>query len=355
MSRISQLLLFSILLIASMVYAQENKNRGIPPAPVVVAEVNSGRIVEEDVFVGTVYYQEVSEVASEVRGAVEDVRFEEAQRLKKGNILVELNSELLEKSIESARSSYEQSLAELERAAIELRRAEDLYRDKFISEQVYDENRFKVKALEKKVASLKAEVEVLEVELKKKFIRAPFDGLVIAKHVDRGEWLEQGKPVATLARDDVVDVIVNVPEEVMRSVILSREVKVISAGHELSGKVHAIVPRGDVSTRTFPIKIRVKNSSSLMEGMEARVKLPRGAEKPALIVPRDAILTQFGNDIVYIVNDGEAKMITVQVVGYQGLLAGVKSDKLREGMKVVIKGNERLREGQMVNILSDGR
>lgn len=353
MSRILPLVIICILSVPFLAQAQANKTRAIPPAPVVVAGVNSGMIVEEDVFVGTIYYEEVSEVASEVRGAVEAVKFEDGERVKKGSILVELNSELLKKSIESARASYEQSLADHEKSTIELSRAENLYKERFVSEQVYDENRFKVKALEKKVASLKAEVEVLEVELRKKYIRAPFDGLVITKHVNRGEWLEQGKPVATIARDDVVDVMVNVPEEVMRSVTLGMNVKILSSGNELDGKVQAVIPRGDVSTRTFPVKIRVKNSLSLMEGMEARVKLPRSEKRKALIIPRDAILTQFGNNIVYIVNDGEAKMIPVQVVGYQGLMAGVKSDKLQEGMKVVIKGNERLREGQIVHIISN--
>jgi RND family efflux transporter MFP subunit len=321
---------------------------GPPPAQVAVSGVKKGLIAPQSEFIGTVYYKEVSDVAAEVRGMVKEVTFEEGDRIEGGKLLVQLDSEVLEKTIDATRASHDEVLADLEMAKIELRRVESLFTEEVISEQAYDEARFKVKGLIKRADSLKAELGGLDVELRKKSIKAPFAGVVIEKHVDRGEWLEPGTVVATLASVDYVDIIVDVPERVMKAVKVGMTVSVMAAGKRLKGKLFAIVPRGDIKTRTFPVKIRVKNTANLAESMEARVVLPTGTRKKALIVPRDALITAFGQTVVFAVVDSKAKMVPVKVIGYKGKTVGVESAQLSEGMKVVIKGNERLQDGQQV-------
>ena len=246
------------------------------------------------------------------------------------------------------RASYEQVLANLERAGRELERNESLFREELISEKEYDNYRFLVKGLEKRGASLLADVERLEVELKKKGVAAPFDGIVLQSHVDRGEWLSPGSPVATIGNDSVVDIVVDLPERIVGFVKTGLKVKVRAGGHTLQGEVITIVPKGDVSTRTFPVKIRVKNDHHLIEGMEARVRLPQGKRMKSLIVKRDAVITKFGKDVLFAAVDGKAVMVPVKVVGYEGMTAGVAAEGLKEGMKVVVKGNERLRDGQAI-------
>src|SRR3970040_1336045 len=147
--------------------AQE-KLPGIPPAKVVVSNVTSGFIAPEGEVTGTFYYQEVSDVASEVSGIAEEVSFEEGQRVKKGDVLVVRSSELLDKTIQSAKANYEQVLSDIEKERKNLERSENLFKEHLLSEQAYDELRFMVTGLEKKALSLKAEVERLEVELSKK-------------------------------------------------------------------------------------------------------------------------------------------------------------------------------------------
>ena len=119
-------------------------------------------------------------------------------------------------------------------------------------------------------------------------------------------------------------------------------------GSNFVGTVIAIVPRGDVATRTFPVKIRTPNEYALIEGMSARVTLPTGKITQTLIVPRDAVISKFGQNVVYAVVDAKSKMLPVQIVGYDGLSAGIDSQGLAEGMFVVVEGNERLKNGQAV-------
>lgn len=319
------LFIFVLLCSFSSLYAQEKKPQGMPPpANVVVSEVSTGIVAPEAEFVGTVYYQEVSDVACEVDGKVEEVSFEEGQRVKKNFVLVKLNSDLV-------RSDYD-------KAALNFNRAKNLYKEDLISEQAYDERRF--------------EKERLEIIIRKKTIRAPFNGVIIKKHVERGEWLSPGSTVATIARDDVIDIIVEVPESIISIITPGMKVKVKAGGKEINGKIFVIIPQGNISTRTFPVKIRVKNNLSLIEGMEARVNLPVAKKEKALIVHRDAVITVFGNTVVFAVIDSKAKMIPVKVIGYKGMKAGIQANGLKEGMKVVVKGNERLRDGQSVKIIS---
>jgi multidrug efflux pump subunit AcrA (membrane-fusion protein) len=92
----------------------------------------------------------------------------------------------------------------------------------------------------------------------------------------------------------------------------------------------------------------VKNDHHLIEGMEARVRLPQGKRKKSLLVKRDAVITKFGKDVLFAAVDGKAVMVPVKVVGYEGMTVGVAAEGLKEGMKVVVKGNERLRDGQAI-------
>jgi RND family efflux transporter MFP subunit len=321
---------------------------GMPPANVAVSPVKSGMIKPQTDFIATVFFQETSATATEVSGLVEQVRFEEGQRVKEGQILVELGSELLRKGLQATLSAYEQALSELEVAQIDLGRKETLFQRKSISEQTYDETRFRVVGLEKRAASLKAQVERLEIELIKKIIRAPFDGVVIDRQVNRGEWLSEGKTVAVIGKDDVIDLVAEVPERYIHYIDLGMKVKAAVGNHEFYGTVTAIVPKGDVATRTLPVKIRTPNEFSLFEGMSARVVLPTGESQKSLLVPRDAVISQFGQTVVFAAMDSTVHMIPVQIIAFDGLNAGVASQDLREGMLVVVGGNERLRDGQAV-------
>lgn len=327
--------------------AQAKPPVGSPPL-VVLAPVASGKIAPQTEFVGTVYFAEVSEVASEIEGIVDAVKIEDGQRVKAGQALVELNTDLLAKRLEATRSTHQQVLVELEVARLDLGRKEALFRKGSIAEGNYDDSRFKARALERRAESLKAEVERLELETRKAVIRAPYDGVVIRRSVSRGEWLAKAKPVAVLARNDVVDIVVEIPETAIKLVHPGVPARVSAGGESFDGTVFAVVPRVNEATRTLPVKVRTANRTGLVEGQSATVTLSTGGARPALIVPRDAVISSRGRTVVFVVKDAKTQLIPVSVVGYDALKAGVAGEGLAEGMQVVVKGNERLRDGQEV-------
>lgn len=340
--------LFSARLPAEEKGPPKGAEGGMPPAVVVVSEVAKGSVQPEAEFVGTVFYREVSDIASEVKGKVLEVGFEEGRTVKEGDMLVRLDSELLERTLEATRASHEQVLSELELSKLEFARVENLFKEESIAEQVYDEHRYRVKGLEKKAESFGAELKRLEAEIGRKTVYSPIEGIVIKRHLDRGEWLSEGSKVATIAGGGGFDVYVDVPGAVAHRLGRGMPVKVKAGGREINGEVFSVIPRGEVSTRTFPVKIRLKEGARLFEAMEARVSLPAEERKKALLVQRDAVINVFGMDVVFAVVDSKAVMLPVKVVGYEGMKAGVLSEGLSEGMQVVVKGNERLRDGQPV-------
>ena len=287
-------------------------------------------------------------MASEIEGSVDAGAIEDGQRVKAGQALVELNADLLVKRLEAARSGHQQVLAELEVARLDLSRKEALFRKGSIAEGNYDDTRFKARALERRADALKAEVERLEIETRKTVIRAPFDGVVIRRSVNRGEWLAKGKPLAIVGRDDVVDIVVEVPETAIGWVRPGVPARVAVGGEGLDGAVFAVVPRVNGATRTLPVKVRTANRRGLVEGQSATVTLPTAAARPALIVPRDAVISSAGRTVVFVVQEAKTRMVPVSVIGFDGLAAGVAGEGLSEGMQVVVKGNERLRDGQEV-------
>jgi RND family efflux transporter MFP subunit len=347
------ILLILICAFPALITAKNSNKEQMPPANVVISKVTIGTIEPEQEFIGTVYYIEVSDVSAEVSGRVEIITFEEGQRTRDGEALIKLDSELLEKKLQAQEASYEEVLLDLERARNDLERIGNLYKKRIVAEKGYDDQMYQVKGLEKKSAALRAEVERLEIEIKKTTITAPFKGVIIKKHIARGEWISPGKTVATIARDDIVDIIVEIPEDITKYLTPGMTAKVVVAGMKKTGTIITIIPRGDVATRTFPVKIRISNPSSIFEGMEARVRLPVSEKITTLLVPRDAVVNMFGKTVVFAVVDGKAVIIPTQVMGYKGMKVGINARKISKGMKVVIKGNERLRDGQPVTIIKE--
>jgi len=353
MVRICGLLLLCVAICPPNLGAQPPGGPGGQPAMVVVERVRAGLMQAQEEFVGTVNFQETSLVAAEVSGRVDEVHFEQGDLVQRGNRLMTMDGVLKRKDLLSRQAQREEVLTELARFQKDLERMQRLYDQKTVSEQEFDEVRFRVSGLERRAEYLNAEIAKIREELRKLIITAPFDGVVLERHGNPGEWLAPGSPVAELARIDLMDVLVNVPVGVARALKVGDEVRGRVAGQEVNGQVVAIVPRGDVSTRTFPLKMRLQNDLGLMEGMEVRLFLPVGQSHQGLIVPRDAVVPSPAGQVVFLAQEGQAKMIPVQVAAYSSDSAGIVAQGLQEGAMVVVKGQERLRDGQPVQVAGD--
>lgn len=229
----------------------------------------------------------------------------------------------------------------------------------------------KVLQAEARVNAAREAVNLLQDRLKKYTLRAPFDGYVVAKHTEAGAWVKTADPVADVVELDPVIIRVpvlelyianlwsawNVAAEAKSEV--SAQVTVEAVPQAFTGVVDSIVPQADLRSRTFPVRVRVANPKTgkihpLQAGMLARVTLPVGQMQNATLVPKDALVLGGPTPVVFAVDGGEAGRTVVRAVPVQlGVADGdliQVTGGLRAGESIVVRGNERLRNGQEVQI-----
>lgn len=339
----------SLTLTGSLTAAEEQKKpAGPPPMLVTTTTIVSGTSKPTAPFVGTLYFARTAEVASEVDGIVRQVYVDDGQAVKIGDRLVHLDDDLLATEIAGTKAVYEQNQIELAQAQRDYERISVLHQQESIATSEYEAYGTKANRLQKQSAVLKTRLDRGLLEQKKKTVRAPFDGIIIENLVEAGEWVEAGGVVATLADNRNLEVRVDVPAEIIPNLISDQDVMINIAGQTLPGHFTSIIPRGDISTRTFTAKFKLKGNATLVEGMQARIDLPVAVANESLLVPRDAVIKNRGEDVVFIFNNGEAQMVAVEIAGHSGALVGIISDEIQENQSVIVKGNERIRDGQSV-------
>lgn len=322
----------------------KNQKSKTPPLLVTTAEIEEGAIQEMTDFVGSTYFSRVSEVATDIEGLVREINFAEGRRVNKGDLLIKLDSELIESEITGAKAAYEQNLVDLENAGRDFERIAALYKTESVSETDYDSYHAKLLRLEKNGAVLEAKQHSLLIEKNKKNIHAPFNGVVIEKSAEVGEWIAKGGKVAVIADDSNIDVWVDVPMNILENLQNSQPVDIKIAGQKFAGRFVTFIPKGDIATRTFSAKFSLENSDGLAEGLETIVSLPKNSETSGLLIPRDAVVDKYGKTMIFLAVDNRARMVPVEVAGYVGLQAVVTGNGLEKGQQVIVKGSKRVED-----------
>ncbi len=377
-----------------------------PPALVVVADVVEREVTARRSFVGSVEPVRRSVIESEVEGLVTEYLADEGLRVEAGAALAKLRTRLAEIALDAARAALklrEEELREQKNgsrpeelaqarakvaaavAANDMRqwrlgRAQQLFETSVISEDELKEAQMTARLAEELLAEVKeglrlaeagpreeriaqaearaeaqrAEVRRLEDELERHTIRAPFSGYVVREATEVGQWLDKGSAVAEIVALDEVDIVAPVVEDYVLGVAVGMQASVTVGavpGKTFEGNVVAVVPGADMRARTFPVKVRVKNPEGplLKAGMFATVHLPVGGTEKAVLVPKDALVLGGQTPIVYVVADGKAVQVPVEVGLAIDSLVQVKG-RVTGGQKVVVRGNERLQPGQAVRI-----
>ncbi|NCC26149.1 MAG: efflux RND transporter periplasmic adaptor subunit [Deltaproteobacteria bacterium] len=201
----------------------------------------------------------------------------------------------------------------------------------------------------------RADLEARLLERDKKTVRADFDGVVIEKGAEVGEWLAVGGLVARVADDRNVEGEIPLPQQFLEHVANGAEVEVTVNGRPMKGVIRAAIPLADKNSRTVPVRVRLSSDQGLAAGTEAMVTLPVGEAVRAMIVLRDALVDKGMGPMVVAVQDGAARMVPVRPLVYAGNRVGIESEGLQDGDRVVVKGNERLQPGQPLAVIDTGQ
>ncbi len=334
-----------LLIIPIFLWAEEQAPRAslVETAPLTQGEVN--RLQN---FVGTLYFNQKSDLASETSGKVVKVDFDSGDRVKKGDLLIRLDSAILNKNILASKEALKEAEANYKKSAKDLKRYKILLSDESIAQSEYDAVSYATAGFKSRANSLRAGLDAGLIEKKKKSIYAPYDGIITSRAVDIGEWVNVGGLVAQIVNPYLADITVHIPEKFIQSVKPDDNITVMIADQKYIGKIKAIIPVGSKSTRTFPLKVTLKSDKALYEGMEANIKLPNAKLENALLIPRDGVIKRFGQQVVFFNAEGKAMMVPVNIVGFFKDKVAIESPMLKPGMPIVIKGNERIFPNQPI-------
>ena len=311
---------------------------------------------------GTVESSQTSKIASRIMASVTSVLVEEGDSVKKDQLLLTLGDERIADKLNATEQEYDESVNLLEIAAEKKRLSEitwsrynNLFKENAISRQEMDEidtkrNIANIEYNRAEAAVGKARANLGDARTMFSFtrIKAPVEGIISKKMVDKGTLVTPGTPLLLIENDSDFKLEIDVDEMLIDKINKGDivEINIGALDMKIRGVVSEIVGSVNPATRTFPVKIRLDNNQ-LRSGLFATVSIPYKTEK-TILVPSDAIVRKGQLEGVYTVDkDG--------VVSYRLIKTGKSYDNgleilsgLRSGERIIIRNARSATDGGIV-------
>jgi len=264
-------------------------------APAVeVARVETMRLTDDAQAVGSLRSRQSVMLRPEVSGRVTRINFRDADRVRRGQLLVQLDDQL-------PLAQVKQAEAELSIARANHRRNRELVEEKFIAQRVVDESAANLQVAEAKLALAKATLARLKIV-------APFDGVAGIRSINVGDYLKDGADIVNIEDLDALYVDFRLPERFQTKVRPGQTALVdVDAlpGQRFGAVIQAIDPLVDADGRSVGVRGCVDNRHlKLRPGMFARITPVFGVREDARVIPEEAIVPQGGRQYVYKLADG---------------------------------------------------
>ena len=201
-------------------------------------------------------------------------------------------------------------------------------------------------------AEARSAVQRAQLNLDRTEILAPFDGRVVERLIEVGEYSNPGREIVRLVNTTALEAQAQAPISVAQFIAVGDHVTVSDGEQEMDAPVRRIIPVGDEATRTFEVRVDLENSPWIA-GTAIRVLLPRSASEHVIAVPQDAVVLRSGGSHVWVVSEeGTAEQVQV-VTGTRGDGLVAVTGNVEAGDRVVIRGAENLIPDQPLNILNE--
>jgi membrane fusion protein (multidrug efflux system) len=315
----------------------EEGGSGDAPMRVDATVLEPGSVTRQIRTNGTLRADESVELTAEARGRITNIRFEEGARVQEGDLLVQLNDAEL-------RAQKQRLEHELELASDRVERQKRLLAEGGVSQEEYD-------ATANEVEVLKAELSLVDAQIEKKTVRAPFSGVVGLRQVSEGAYVSPQTEITTLQRLDPIKVDFSVSEQYATQVQPGQAItfSVRSRNETMEGEVYATATQVDTDTRTLQLRARAPNPGTLRPGMYADVTVTLGTIDDTILVPSFAVMPALNTQRVFVVDDGAAQPRNV-AVGLRTDSTVQITDGLAVGDTVITSGIQDLRAGLPVQI-----
>src|SRR5690606_16266094 len=250
---------------------------------------------------GSIEPNEQVQIRSEVSGIVRELTFREGTAVQKGQVLLRIDDSELQARLIQAQSS--EQLAEDNE-----KRARLLLEKEAISQQEYD-------VAHADYESAKAQTELIQAQIAKTTVRAPFSGKIGLRSISEGEYLTPSTVVANLLSINPVKVLFSVPEKYSAQVKVGQGLTFSVSGSEAKyhAEIYAIEPGVDAATRTISIRALADNREErLFPGAFARIELPLDHIESAVLIPTEAVIPVQNGKQVFLLREGKAVATQVE-------------------------------------------
>ena len=325
------------------------------PAAIVETDVLKKKELNDlQEFIGTVNFDKKSKIASESSGIAKNINFEVGQKVKKDEVLVQIDSDILDAQIKASKSAVNMYTVQLKNAKKNFERFSALLEKKSIAQKIYDDSKLEYDVANENLISANAKLNELIIQKSKKQIKAPFSGVIVEKNINTNEWLNQGSQVATIVNTQDLEIIFNLPISFINGLKEGDIYDIDISEQTIKAKLYAAIPSGDKLTRTFPVRFKAYiKDMFFFDGASAKINFAKETKSEALVINRDAVIKRFNMDVIFAVVENKAVMIPVVVTTYSGMDAAITGQGLVDGMQIITKGNERVFPDMDVKVLNN--
>jgi RND family efflux transporter MFP subunit len=300
---------------------------------------------------GTVISTRDAQIAAELSGRLTWVA-EVGDRLAEGDVLARIDDHLLLLQLRNDQAEIARLDADIQYNRRQIERLQKLALQNNMARAELDEVESRLEMLVQEQRIAEVNLDRTRYNLERTAVKAPFPGVVASRELYIGEYTTPGDALVRLVDTRTVEISVSAPLRVARFNQEGNQVQVEANGHSGASAIRSMVPVGDERSRMMELRLSVE-PGQWMIGEAVTVELPDNAATSALSVPRDALVLRDRDVFVYTLSaDNTAVKIPVRTMAGRGSRIAIEGD-LSAGDSVVVRGGERLREGQALRVVSN--
>ncbi|MBQ4834737.1 efflux RND transporter periplasmic adaptor subunit [Pseudoalteromonas luteoviolacea] len=352
-----------ISVVALSVLAAWSTSTWSTPVEVAVFQAKDLQYKNKLTLSGTVEAKQNATLASLEAGVVNELLVEVGDVVKRGQALLKLDPTLAKLRLEQSEASVESADVALLESKRQLDEVESLSKKQFVAPTLLAERRADVAASKAALAKAKAALAMDKETLRRQTLFAPFDGVVMKRNVDLGEWVTTQTHTLTLVSVGDLRLKVAVPQEYINAFSNNNiNELVIQPDHDqskfIAAKVQAIVPVINEQTRSFVVHVEVPKQESFIAGMsaQAQFELPSTGTQ-AVWVPKSALKYHPDGALsVFVANGNSATRHTVRVLeqrGEQVLISVVSGDSTVLSGPIIMTAVQLLKNGSEITVSKD--
>ncbi|MDX1625199.1 MAG: efflux RND transporter periplasmic adaptor subunit [Wenzhouxiangellaceae bacterium] len=318
------------------------------PVPVRVAEAQTTTMSPTMQVAGTVISRADATLSAEVEGRLLEVA-EVGTRVEEGDVLARIEDTRLKLEAQELAAEIQRAESRLEFLDAELARYRRLAERNLTAVTQIEQTRADRNVAASELEVARSRLAQVQDRIDRTRVRAPFPGVVVARLVQAGERVSVGADVVRLVDQDRLEVVARAPLAFYRYVAPGDELAIrVAEDWFIPAEVRTAVSVGDESSHVFELRLDV--DERLPVGQTVRVTIPTASARDVLAVPRDALVLRGDGVAVFVVDEqGKAQRMRVEPgIGSEEWIE--VSGPVQAGDRVVVRGNERLRAGQDVQV-----